>query len=295
MSAVDTADRSGTRAGARPVRVIEPLAPGPRERLAEWWTYRRTLRFFGRRLIQKSYLRTVLGWVWIPLRPIMDVGTKILVFGFLLKAPSDGIPYAIFFLIGQSCWLFFSSTLYWMTRSIELNRRFIRHMYIPRLTLLTSALAPSSMNLGIYGILTLLVALFYLVQDGTMYIAFGPGLLLAVAGLLLMIAIAASIGFFTAVYGAMARDVRFALSYALGFWFFLTPVIYPLSAIPENVRWLASLNPMTAPMEMVKVGLLGETEATASAFIMCGLFILIVGGFGLRFFSRAESKALDRL
>ena len=118
---------------------------------------------------------------------------------------------------------------------------------------------------------------------------------MAIGGCILAVLIATSIGFFTSVYGAQARDVRFALGYFLGFWFFLTPVIYPLSTIPADYRTLASLNPMLAPIEMVKQGLLGTGEITATSLASTSVFILVVGGLGYWFFWRSEAKAVDSL
>lgn len=295
MTTLNLRNRPAIAVADAPSRVIEPRATGVRERVRELWRSRRMVRFFGRRFIEKSFLRTWLGRLWLPLRPILDVGSKILIFGLLLNAPSDGVPYAVFFLIGQSAWIFFSTTLYWMTRSVELNKRYLRHVYVPRLMLLASALAFPLVNLVLYGILTAGVLLYFWIGDGALYLAFGVDTLLAPTGLLLMTGIAAAIGFFTSVLGAQARDVRFMLSYVLGFWMLLSPVIYPLSSVPESARAIASLNPAAAPLEMIRFGLIGEGTVTSVGLISTGAFIAVVGALGLRFFARSESAALDRL
>lgn len=225
----------------------------------------------------------------------MDVGTKILVFGTLLAAPSNGVPYAIFFLVGQTTWLLFSSGLYWGTRSIELSRRFLRHLYIPRLTLLTSALTPPIVNTLIYAALALIVVAYYALAEGHFYIVLGPETPLALAGVVLVVGLAVSISFFTSVWGAQMRDVRFTLSYILGFLFFLSPVIYPLSAVPSKYQGVASVNPMSAPLELVRRGVLGTGDITAVGLASSIGFLVVVGGLGLRYFHRSESAALDRL
>ena len=262
-------------------------------RLAEAWHARALLPYFARRYLEKLYVRTWLGWLWIPLRPILDIGSRVLIFGSLLGAPSDGVPYLLFFVIGTSTWTLFSESAIWGTRSIEMNRRFLRRLYLPRLTLLLAALAPSALRFAMYMVIALVAFAYYGLVEGELYLELQAETLLLPAGLLLAVLLALSLACWTSVYGAYARDVRFGMGYALSFWYFLTPVIYPLSAVPENLRTLASLNPMTTPIEMVRLGVFGKGEVLASGLASTGLVILVIGGLGLWFFDRSEARALD--
>jgi lipopolysaccharide transport system permease protein len=123
----------------------------------------------------------------------------------------------------------------------------------------------------------------------------GPGLLISVAALVLTFALCAAIGLFTSVYGAQARDVRFSLNYAMGFWYFFTPVLYPLSTVPSSYRTLMELNPMTAPMEMFRNGIFGTGGVPMLGLAATIVTIVVVGSLGLRFFIRSEAAALDNL
>jgi lipopolysaccharide transport system permease protein len=253
------------------------------------------LRYFGRRFLEKLYVRTWLGWVWIPLRPILDVGTRVLIFGSLLKAPSNGVPYLLFLLVGSSAWQLFADSAYWATRSIELNRRFLRRLYLPRLILVLSALAPSAINFGIYVVFTVIAFTFYAVAENTLYLELRPETVLALAGLAMALLVAISLALWTSVFGAEARDVRFTLGYVLGFWYFLTPVIYPLSAVPGSLKTVASLNPMTAPIELVRLGVFDRGDVLLTGMLSTTVFIAVVGGLGLWFFDRSEARALDTI
>lgn len=294
QQAIATTQPVAALAPARP-RVIEPRQPGPLERVREFWRYRRLIPYFGKRFIEKLYLRTWLGWLWIPLRPILDVGARVLIFGALLGVPSDGVPYLLFFLIGMSAWQFFATTTYWATRCVELNRRVLKRMYLPRLTVLVASVAPSALFYIMYMIIAAIVVAYYQIADGVFYLVLGPELLIAVAGLVLSTLLALSIGLFTSIWGAQARDVRFTLAYVLNFWFFLTPVIYPLSTIPEGFQTVASLNPMTAPIEMVRYGFLGSGEVPLTALAVSVGTIVVIALGGLAYFSRSEALALDGL
>jgi len=277
------------------LRVFEARRPGLGERLAELWRYRRLTGYFGRRYIRKGYGRTWLGWVWLPLKPLLHVGSRILIFGGLLGAPSEGIPYALFFLVGTSVWHMFDTTAMFATRSIELNRRVLSRAYVPRLTALVAAAAPGFVQFGLYFLIAIGAAGYYRWTGGTTYLAFDARLLLLPAGLALMALLALAVGLWLAPFSPQARDVRWGLRHALSFWYFLTPVIYPLSAVPEQYKRYAELNPLTAPVEMVRLGIfnVGSVPRVALESCLGATLVLLLGG--LWFFGRAESAAVDSI
>jgi lipopolysaccharide transport system permease protein len=277
------------------VRVMLPHKPGVASRLRELWAYRATIPFFGARFIEKSYLRTWLGWLWIPLRPAIDVSTNVFVFGGLLSLPSNGVPYFLFFIIGNSVWQLFATGAYWATRSVELNRRYLRRLYIPRLTMLVGSIAPALLHFAIYGLIAAGAVGYFALHDGSTYLHLGPATLLVIPSLAMVVLMGWSIGLWTSVYAVEARDVRFGLAYVLGFWYFLTPVLYPLSAVPSAYSGIARFNPMTAPAEMVRYGFFGIGGVPVTSLVMAVGMIVVVGGGGLWFFSRSEERALNTL
>ena len=286
----------GLRAAGPAVRVIEPRQPGPIARVKEFWAHRGLVRFFGARLIRKMYQRTLLGRLWIPLRPTASVGGQALFFGGFLGVPSGGVPYVVFLLVGMTTWQYFNRLLYWGTRSIELSRRFLKRMYIPRSVLLSSAIAPAGLWFGMYMAITLIAVSYLWVDDGVFYFKLGADTALVVVGLLLATMMALSISLWTSVVGARWRDVRFSLRYVLNFWTYVTPVIYPLDSVPRGLQPIAIYNPMTAPLEMVKRGLLGhQFQVHTSSMWVTLITIAVVGLGGLRFFSRSEATAVDDL
>jgi len=283
---------------AEPVRgtvIIEPRRTGTIERFREVGRYRALLPFFGRRALEKLYIRTHLGWLWIPMRPVLDVGLKALIFGGLLGAPSGGVPYFLFFLIGMMGWTLFEQSLMWATRSIELNRALIKKLYFPRLILPFANLAPALVELFLYSIILAVTLGVFLFLDGTTYIALEPKLLLAPLGMFLGVLLALGISFWTAVLGAATRDMRFTLSYILGVWFFLTPVIYPLKSLPAFLQPIAVINPMTPIIEMVKWGSIGAGELNLPGLALSATMIIFAWVSGLWFFSRAEALSVDQM
>lgn len=282
-----------TTAGESAVQIIEPRQPGGRSRMRELWAYRHLLRFFAGRAVDKIASRTVLGKAWLVIRPLADTLTRALVFGGVLKAPSGGVPYLLFFIIGMWAWRLFDRSLFWATRAIEINRRIVRKMYFPHLLLPLASTAPGLIEFGVFSFMTAAALALYGITDGHSYLVLGPNLLLVPLGLLMSFLMAVSLGLITSVFGAFGRDTRYSLVYVLEFWMFVTPVIYPLSAIGSGFRPLAELNPMTPVIEMVRFGLVGSGEILPVPLVVTAVFITATSVLGLRFFSRFEAAAID--
>jgi lipopolysaccharide transport system permease protein len=104
-----------------------------------------------------------------------------------------------------------------------------------------------------------------------------------------------AIGLFTAPIAMRARDVRFLLAYVMGLWYFVTPVIYPTSYLPEAYRPIAELNPLTAPVELVKYGVLDTAPPTALSLGISLVTLAVLSVAGLVFFLRSERRAWARI
>jgi lipopolysaccharide transport system permease protein len=275
--------------------VIEPRRAGVGARLAELYAYRHLWRYFAAEALRRRYARTVLGRTWLLIRPLVPVLLGTLVFGNLLRAPSDGLPYFLFFLCGTAVWSLFELSVLWVTRSLEMHRRLLRSMYFPRILLPAASVAPALVEALVYGALLAATAGYYWLGTGRLYIVIRPRLLGALVAAALAVLLALGLGLWTSVLEVHGRDVRFTLRYVLRFWFYFTPVIYPLSFIPEAWRWLAHLNPMTPVVETFRWSLLGSGRLDLGAL---GIALAILGATlvsGLWLFSRAEAVAIDRL
>jgi lipopolysaccharide transport system permease protein len=299
---LDTDPTSPADAAARPasgrrqpaLQVIEPRRRGALERVRELRQYRGLLGYFGARSMEKITARTVLGRWWLVLRPVFDIMTAALIFGGVLAIESP-VPYVLFFLAGATCWRLLEMGLLWSTRSLEIHRKLLSKVYFPRLLLPFAALAPALIEFACYLAALFLAILYFSVSDGTMYLRLGPELLAAVGALMMSQALALGIGLWTAVLGANMRDVRYSLVYFTAFWYLLTPVVYPLSLVPERFRGIAEINPMTPIVELFKWGLLDAGEVRPVGLAIAGALIAVVGTGGLWFFGRAEAQAVDAL
>jgi lipopolysaccharide transport system permease protein len=279
--------------GSSPATVVAAPTGRITEQWSELWQRRALFGYFGRRFVAKRSSRTWLGLLWLPLRPALTLGTRLLVFGGVLQVTAGRVPYPLFFIIASSAWQLFAESAYWSTRSLELHRRELRQMYVPRLVPLLSAVVPALLDFVIYLGFAGIAVVYYAAKDHHSYIEIGPDTPLALAGVALTLALGLSIGLWTSHLAARSRDIRFGLAYVLGFWYFLTPVIYPISTIPQRWRPLANINPVLQPVELIKRGLLGTGQVTLHALLVTLAFIAVTFVGGMWFFSRAERATSD--
>lgn len=275
--------------------VITPRPAGLGLQFDELRRFKHLFFFFCRQAVKRQYRRTALGVMWVFLRPLIAVCILALLFGGLLGVDSGPIPYFLFLLVGYSIWQLFELATMWATRCLELNRRLLKQLYFPRLLLPASYIAPALVEFGIRLALIVFASCYYWFSDGKWYLRGGEAILVAIGAVVCCLILAIGIGLWTSVWAATYRDIRFTLRYILQFWFYLTPVLYPSSLIPDSWQMWSAINPLAAYVEAFKWGMLGMGEVGYGQWIGAICITGVVTAGGLWFFTRAESAALDRL
>lgn len=273
-----------------PLRVVEPPAPGLRRYFADVWRQRAAFGYFTTRFVQKRISRTFLGWLWLFLPVLLPLFMGALVFGGILDVSTPGIPYFLYFIVALSAWTVFATTAYWATRSLEITRSEIRRLYVPRLIPLIASATIPLLTLIIYVVILACAASFYVLERGEFYLELGPATLLVPVAVVMLVVFALACGLWFSPLAPRARDVRRLAGTVLGIWYFLSPVVYPIGEIPAGWRFLASLNPITAPIELFKQGLIGTSDVTSlGVAVYCGALI-VVTVVGLRIFLPKERR-----
>jgi lipopolysaccharide transport system permease protein len=259
--------------------------------LRQTWESRHLFRELGSRLLSIRFARTKLGRAWFIVRPVMEVfGMSLLFGGILSVSTGSDVPYLIFLVFALAGWRFFQYAVYWATLGFDRYARLMRNLDFPLLPIPIASTAVAVLYLAVYLAIGVALLVYYLVLDGKLYLEVGPGLLWAVLGFALCAFLAWGVGLFTSVWNAHTRDVRFVIRYVLQFWFFLTPVVYPLSQIPSGFQTLAQLNPMTAPIDLIKEGMLGIGQVDPWATLYSVGFTLTLCTAGIWFFSRRATN-----
>jgi lipopolysaccharide transport system permease protein len=277
-----------------------PLVHVEEGRRPIWWDVRQAWRsrglipWFAAKVLIRKIVGTKLAWAWLVIRPLMDTVGKALIFGGLLKVGApNAIPYFVFLMVGMVGWRLFERIVYWSTRSFDVFNKFMKSLDFPLLLVPISAAAYPAVEVAVYVAVLVGALAYYVLTEGTLYLRIGPELVVAAAGIGIAVVAAFGIALWTSVLNGKARDMRFIIRYVLDFWLYLTPVIYPLTAVPPAYRPLAAINPMTQPIEMIKFGLIGAGRVEMRSVIWSVSFALLMVISGLWYFNREASRSVD--
>jgi len=275
--------------------VVDGSHQNIQERLLEFWRYRRIALFFSKKFIQGLYQGMRLGIFWLFARPLMPIVISVFIFGGLLGVPSEGLPYFLFFLTGSVTWLLFERSLLFVTRSLDMSKGLMKRVYFPRLIVPFCAVSPAIVYFLVYMGLFVAALVYYLVADGEWYLVFGPRLFMAVVAVFMAVWLSIAVGLWTTVWMTHFREIRITIRYVSRFWFYLTPVIYPISEVPEEYRWIIFVNPMASVVETFKWSTLGVGAFYPIPLLTSLLVTAIVFTGGVWYFGRAEGVAIDKL
>lgn len=267
------------------VSVIEPHKGW---RMLDWrelWAYRELLWVLTMRDIRVRYKQTVLGAAWAIIRPFLTMVIFSVVFGHLAKMPSDGYPYPVFVYAGLLPWIFFAAAIGTSGQSLVGSAHLVSKVYFPRLIIPLSSVGAGLVDLLISTGVLLLMMLWYGVGWSWQLLA-APLLLIA------LIFTALGIGTLLSALTVAYRDFTHLTPFLVQVWMYVTPVIFPVSLVPERWQWLLYLNPMTGLVEGFRSAFLGKPFDLAGIGIslVIAAAILIIG---VAYFEKVERRFAD--
>jgi lipopolysaccharide transport system permease protein len=235
------------------------------------------------------YKQAGVGVAWVLLQPLLQTAIFTILFGRLVKVPSDGVPYTPFALSALVLWQLFARIVSEGSTSLVANQALLTKVYFPRVLIPIVSVLTGLVDFVIVLPLLVGMALLYGVAPGWTFLAVPVfAALAAVTGL--------TVSIWLCALDVAYRDVRFILGPLLQVWLYATPVVYPASLVPEAWRWLYALNPMVSVVEGFRWAVLGTTPApdpSALAFSVVGVGLLLAAG--LVFFARMDRVFADRV
>ena len=276
-----------SEAGA--VIVIEPSRGVAALQLGALWEYRELLGFLVWRDVKVRYKQTALGVAWIVVQPLVSMVIFSVLFGYLLQAPSNGVPYPIFAYAGLLPWTYFAGSLTRAAQSLVGSANLITKVYFPRLVIPLSGVVGGLVDFGVASLVLAGLMVWYRVPP-TLNIVWLP------AFLLLAMATALGFGLWLGALNVRYRDVNYLVPFLVQIWMYVTPVIYSVTLIPERYRWLLALNPMTGVVEGFRWALLGgvmDAEPPGALFAVSVVISLVVLVSGAVFFRSTERTFAD--
>jgi lipopolysaccharide transport system permease protein len=271
--------------GHQHLTVIEPVKGW---RMLDWrelWAYRELLWVLTTRDIKVRYKQTVLGAGWAILRPVITMVIFSVIFGQLARMPSDGHPYPVFVYAALLPWTFFAAAIGTSGGSLVGSSHLVSKVYFPRLIIPLSSVGAGLVDLLISTGILLLMMLYYGVGWSWNLLA-APLLLLAV------IFTALGVGTLLSALTVAYRDFTHLTPFMVQIWMYITPVIFPLSLVPERWQWLMFLNPMTGLVEGFRSAFLDrpfDLTGLSISFVIAIVIFLT----GVAYFEKVERRFAD--
>ncbi len=260
--------------------------------MSELWNYRDLILIFVRRDIVAVYKQTVLGPLWFFLAPIFTVIAYNFVFNSIAGMSTDGIPGPVFYLAGTTLWNYFSTCFTATSNTFVNNAAIFGKVYFPRMVAPVSIVLSSLFKFGVQMLMFLGFIAYYMIYTDadihfTRYLWLFPVLVVMMGGLSL------GIGIILSAMTTKYRDLKNFVGFGVTLLMYVSPVIYPLSAIRETYGWFLRYNPIAPIIEAFRLGFTGSGTVTAMDLIYSGVFILVILAIGGVMFHRVERTFMD--
>jgi len=280
---MELAAGSSTR---KPSVVIQPHKSLFRLDLIDVWRYRELLYFLVWRDVKVRYKQTAIGAGWVMLQPLVTMAIFTVIFGKLARIPSDGLPYPVFAFTALLPWSYFSQALTRSANSVVGSSNLVEKIYFPRLLIPFAASVAPVVDLFFSFLVLLVLMAWYNIAP-----TWGLLALPLFVGLAIMVALA--VGLWSSALNVRYRDVGHTIPFISQLWMYASPVVYPVSMVPEKWRMLYSLNPMVGVIEGFRWALLGKERPDFMVMAISSIVVLALLAGGIVYFKRMERTFAD--
>lgn len=272
-------------ATAREVTIIEPPTGWRSIDFAVLWRYRELAWVLATRDIRVRYKQTALGFAWAIIQPIMLMVVFSIFFGRLAGMPSDGAPYPVFVYAALLPWTFFANAVNASANSLVGSSNLVSKVYFPRVLIPVASIGGPLVDFAVAAVVLLALCGWYGLAPST-------SLLMLPALVAATILVALGAGLFLSALNVAYRDFRYVTQFLLQFWMFASPVVYPASLVPQEIRWAYYLNPMAGIIEGFRSAVLGRAVDGEALAISCAVAI-VVFAVGVAYFEKVERRFAD--
>jgi lipopolysaccharide transport system permease protein len=271
--------------------VIGPNTKWVNLNLREIYRYRDLIYLLIKRDFTTIYKQTILGPLWFVVQPLVTTVMWGFVFGSLAKIPTDGIPQTLFYFSGTMLWGYFNTCVMTASETFAANSGLFGKIYFPRLVMPISKVFSNMISLAIQFVTMCIIQANFLIHGVKVYPSVWA--LLFPLIILWLAAFGTGFGMIVSSLTTKYRDLRQVLGFGISLWMYATPIVYPLSRVPDQYRWAFFANPITAPIEFFRFAFFGAGTLNPvlilTSLVASGLVILV----GLSLFTHNERTFID--
>ena len=253
--------------------------------------YKDLIAMYVKRDIITMYKQTILGPLWFVIQPILTTVMFMFVFGNLAGISTDGIPGPLFYFSGIILWNYFADCLNKTSSTFTTNQQVFGKVYFPRLVVPISITVSNLVKFFIQFAIFIIIYIVYAIQG----VGIAPNWYAFMFPLLVVMSAGLALGF-GIIFSSMTtkyRDLTFLLQFGVQLWMYATPVIYPLSTMPEDKQWIFLLNPMTSIIEAFKYSAIGTGSFSWGGLAYSFGFMMVVLFLGIMIFNKVEKDFMD--
>ncbi len=259
--------------------------------LDELWRYRDLIQLLVWRDFVAYYKQTILGPLWYIIQPVITTVVFTVIFGNIAKLSTDGLPPFLFYMAGNTVWSYFSTCLVSTSSTFTANAGIFGKVYFPRLSMPVSVVISNLISFAIRLIIFLLFEAYFMLAGADIH----PNGWILILPLLVLIMALMGLGFGIIISSLTTkyRDLQQLVGFGVQLLMYATPVIYPLSTLQGNWRWLILANPMTPIVEIFRLAFLGTSAIDPISLLYSAAFTAVVFLAGALIFNHVETTFMD--
>lgn len=259
-------------------------------KLKELWKYRDLIIMFVKRDFKTMYKQTILGPLWIIINPILTTIMQVIVFGNIANLSTDGMPQFLFYMAGNTVWMYFSGCLTKTSNTFVGNAGVFGKVYFPRLVTPISIVISGLITFGVQFAIFLMADIYYAV-NGIVH----PNLLVLLTPILILeIAILGmGCGIIISALTTKYRDLTVLVSFGMQLWMYGSAVIYPISSLPEKWGNLLMLNPVVPIVEAFRYAFTGQGTFSVTYLSISMAVSIVILFIGIVIFNKVEKTFMD--
>lgn len=248
-------------------------------------SYKYLLYQLTSREIKARYKQSIIGYAWIIFNPLVQLLVYSFVFSVIFRFPTNGIPYSIFLFVGLLPWIYLQTSLASSSMVLVDNSNLLKKVFFPREILPYSTISAKSIDLALS---LLLLAGFMIFYKIPIY----PTTVFIIPLFFIQIILMSGLALLLSSANLFYRDIQYVTNLMLMMWMYLTPVVYPLSLIPQGLVWIYKLNPMVGIIEGYRSAIFNKPFDTGTILLSFFSSVLIFL-FGFWFFKKSEKVFAD--